>query len=184
MRQQPSQAGGFTLIELLVVLVILGSLIGIAVLSTTDNHSRALQGEAERLAALISLLSEEAVLDNREYGLRLDEQSYRVFRYNERQAVWQTVAGQQEHQLPIFSRLQLTLEGQPLNLTTVQAEQQNNPDLAPEHTKDRQMPQLLILSNGELSPFTLRIEERAANGSVFTLASNGFDLPLAERAPR
>ena len=94
------------------------------------------------------------------------------------------VAGQQEHPLPIFSRLQLTLEGQPLNLTTVQAEQQNNPDLAPEHTKDRQMPQLLILSSGELSPFTLRIEERAANGSVFILASNGIDLPLAERVPR
>jgi general secretion pathway protein H len=158
-----------------VVLVILGCLIGLALPSTTNNHARAVQGEAERLAALIGVLSEEAILDNREYGLQLSEQNYRVLRYNERQALWQTVA---DHPLPAFSRLHFSLEGQPLKLA---AKQQSASHQAPAASL---MPQLLILSNGELSAFNLRIEERAANGAVFTLASNGFDLPQAEWAAR
>jgi general secretion pathway protein H len=178
MRQRPKQIKAFTLIELLVVLVILGCLIGLALPSTTNNHARAVQGEAERLAALIGVLSEEAILDNREYGLQLSEQNYRVLRYNERQALWQTVA---DHPLPAFSRLHFSLEGQSLKLA---AEQQNASHQAPADAAVSLMPQLLILSNGELSAFNLRIEERAADGAVFTLASNGFDLPQAEWATR
>ena len=65
MRQRPNQAKGFTLIELLVVLVILGSLIGIVVLSVgIAGPSRELHNEAERLAGLIGVLAEEAVLEN------------------------------------------------------------------------------------------------------------------------
>ena len=65
--------GGFTLIELLVVLVIIGCLVGLAVLSSgVAGPSRELNNEAERLAGLIGVLVDEAVLDNREYGLRLE----------------------------------------------------------------------------------------------------------------
>jgi prepilin-type N-terminal cleavage/methylation domain-containing protein len=72
-RQPPKHARAFTLIELLVVLVILCSLIGIAVLSVgIAGPGRELHNEAERLGGLIGVLAEEAVLDNREYGLLLD----------------------------------------------------------------------------------------------------------------
>lgn len=181
-----TSAAGFTLIELLVVIVIIGSLVSLAMLSVGGNQGRLLQDEAERLAALIGVLSEEATLDNREYGLLLDDQGYRVLRYDERQAVWQAAPGQREHRLPEFARLELKLEGQPLKLAAPVLAKQDNPGLSEgdeaERTPVTAAPQLLILSSGELSPFSLRIEERAANGAAFRLASDGFALPLAERA--
>lgn len=183
--RRPS-AAGFTLIELLVVIVILGSLVSLAMLSVGGNQGRVLQDEAERLAALIGVLSEEATLDNREYGLLLDDQGYRVLRYDERQAVWQAAPGQREHRLPEFARLELKLEGQPLKLAAPVLAKQDNPGLSQDREAERApataAPQLLILSSGELSPFSLRIEERAAHGAAFSLASDGFALPLAERA--
>ena len=80
---------GFTLIELMVVMVIISVLIGLAVLSTGfASTSRELDSEAERLAGLIGVLTDEAVLDNREYGLRLERDAYQVLRYDEAKARW------------------------------------------------------------------------------------------------
>lgn len=91
-RRKPSRAElaptfkaqrGFTLIELLVVLVILGSLIGLAVFSTgIAGPARELRSETERLGGLIGVLVDEAVLDNREYGLSFTREGYRVLRYD------------------------------------------------------------------------------------------------------
>ena len=44
------------------------------------------------------------------------------------------------------------------------------------------MPQVLILSSGELTPFSLRLEERRADGNAYALASDGYQLPSAEQA--
>ena len=89
MCQQPNRLGGFTLIELLVVLVILGSLIGLAVLSVgIAGPGRELHNEAERLAGLIGVLAEEAVLDNQEYGLLLARESYHALRYDPIKQTW------------------------------------------------------------------------------------------------
>ena len=102
---------GFTLIELLVVLVIIGCLVGLAVLSTgVAGPSRELNNEAERLAGLIGVLVDEAVLDNREYGLRLDADGYRVLRFDEAKARWQEV-GEESHKLPAWAEEALAAEG-------------------------------------------------------------------------
>ena len=72
MRQR---ARAFTLIELLVVIVLLGILVSVAVLSVGGSStSRELRDEARRLAALIGVMSDEAVLDSREYGLLINSE--------------------------------------------------------------------------------------------------------------
>ena len=86
MRQR---ARAFTLIELLVVIVLLGILVSVAVLSVGGSStSRELRDEARRLAALIGVLSDEAVLDSREYGLLVNSEGYRVLRYDEAATRW------------------------------------------------------------------------------------------------
>ncbi|HAG20441.1 MAG TPA: type II secretion system protein GspH, partial [Pseudomonas sp.] len=86
MRQR---ARAFTLIELLVVIVLLGILVSVAVLSVGGSStSRELRDEARRLAALIGVMSDEAVLDSREYGLLINSEGYRVLRYDETAMRW------------------------------------------------------------------------------------------------
>ncbi|MGE8360015.1 type II secretion system minor pseudopilin GspH [Pseudomonas sp.] len=172
-RRGRSLAGrGFTLIELLVVLVILGVLIGLAVLSTgIAGPQRELRNEAERLAGLIGVLAEEAVLDNREYGLSLAADSYQVLAYDPQRRQWQALAGK-PHRLPDWAELSVELEGEPLTL--------------PAPTGDKAAgglaPHLVILSSGEMSPFLLRIGERRQGGMRLRLSSDGFRLPTVEQA--
>jgi general secretion pathway protein H len=162
---------GFTLIELLVVLVILGSLIGIAVLSVgIAGPGRELHNEAERLAGLIAVLAEEAVLDNQEYGLLLSREAYQVLRYDAAKQGWQALSSK-PHQLPAWAELSVELEGAALELPAVKGE---------EAAKVAQVPQLLLLSSGEISPFLLRLGERRAGGLRLQLASDGFRLPVVE----
>lgn len=171
MRQRPNQARGFTLIELLVVLVILGSLIGIAVLSVgIAGPGRELHNEAERLAGLIGVLAEEAVLDNQEYGLLLSREAYQVLRYDSVKQSWQALSAK-PHQLPGWAELSVELEGAALELPAAEGEKP---------AKGALVPQLLLLSSGEISPFRLRLAERRAEGLRLQLASDGFRLPVVE----
>lgn len=171
MCQQPNRLGGFTLIELLVVLVILGSLIGLAVLSVgIAGPGRELHNEAERLAGLIGVLAEEAVLDNQEYGLLLARESYQVLRYDPIKQTWQAL-GSKAHALPAWAELSVELEGAALALQTSAGD-------AP--AKVGLLPQLLLLSSGEVSPFRLRLAERRSNGLRLQLVSDGFRLPVVE----
>jgi general secretion pathway protein H len=163
------RARGFTLIELLVVLVILGSLIGLAVLGTgLAGPSRELRGEAERLAGLIGVLADEAVLDNREYGLSFTREGYRVLRYDSRRGEWQAL-DRQAHRLPDWAELTLEVEGEG------EGEALRLPGAA-----SALAPQLLILSSGELTPFRLRLAERRRDGMQLQLSSDGFGLPRIE----
>src|SRR6218665_1332792 len=108
----------------MVVLVILGTLIGLAVLSTgIAGPSRELRNEAERLSGLIGVLADEAVLDNREYGLWFDAASYQVLRYDTTKNQWQNL-DKAPHVLPTWAQLSLDLEGSALKLPTAADEEE------------------------------------------------------------
>lgn len=163
-------ARGFTLIELLVVIVILGSLIGLAVLSTgIAGPARELRNEAERLAGLIGVLADEALLDNREYGLRFSAEGYQVLQYQPGTARWQAL-DDEPYRLPVWAELSIELEGEALQL----------PQPVAERRRAATIPQLLILSSGELSPFRLHLRERRKDGVQLQLSSDGFRLPRVE----
>lgn len=176
---------GFTLVELLVVIVILGSLVGLAVLSTSSSSSaREVREEAQRIAALIGVVSEEAVLDSREYGLLVDDQGYRVLGFDETSGRWQDAG--RGHTLPDWMALQLQLDGTPLRLQGA-PRRNDRAGLADDEERTRRetpalQPQLLILSSGELSPFSLQLSERRPRGSTWQLSSDGFSLPQAQQA--
>ncbi|MEK1907890.1 MAG: type II secretion system minor pseudopilin GspH [Pseudomonas sp.] len=162
---------GFTLIELLVVLVLLGVLVGVAVLGSgiAASPARKLNDEGERLSSLLRVLLDEAVLDNREYGLLIDRQSYQVLRYEPQRAEWQALA-EQGHALPDWVELKLELDEQAVGL----------PQAAQKKDSKALVPQVLILSSGELTPFRLRLSGRERGAPVLLLASDGFNEPTLQ----
>jgi len=180
------RARAFTLIELLVVIVLLGIPVSVAVLSVgSSSTSRELRDEARRLAALIGVLSDEAVLDSREYGLLVNSEGYRVLRYDEAATRWLEVERRKVHKVPDWMRLDLELDGTPLELVAPTQREDDRAGLSSEGERTerrapRLEPQLLILSSGELSPFSLRLSERKPRGGGWLVTSDGFRLPEAK----
>ncbi len=173
-----TRARGFTLIELLVVLVLIGSLAGLAMLAGgIASPARELNIEAERLAGLIGVLADEAVLDNREYGLRIESEAYQALGYDERSGRWSPLNDKPPHRLPDWAQLDLELEGQALKLAPPTTGDKRSPGKS---ATANQAPQVLLLSNGEISPFRLELSERRAGGVRLQLSSDGFRLPTVE----
>jgi general secretion pathway protein H len=134
---------GFTLVELMVVLLIIGVIITFAGISMRgDPWAGPLREETRRLAALLDLAAEDALLESRELAVRFEIDGYRFLRL--RQGQWVDLADPgalRPRQLPEGMELELRL-------------QEGGPALDPEEDG----PQVYILSSGEMTPFTLRLK--------------------------
>ena len=125
----------------------------------------------EKLAAQMTLISDQAVLEGREYGLAIGPHSYQWFSYDSARQSWQSQVLPAPEQLAEGLQLSLKLEGQALSLSG-----------AVDEPSEQSAPQILLLSNGELSPFSLQL--RGDRGAQLQLSSDGFNLPsLSEPAP-
>jgi general secretion pathway protein H len=78
------RAGGFTLIELLVVLVIIGLTLGLTVMNAAPTQAQAMQKEAQRIALLLQLARDEAIVRNRPIAFEAGPDSYRFLVRNDR----------------------------------------------------------------------------------------------------
>ena len=67
---------GFTLLELLVVLVIIGIMLGAVSFSTMQSSRQRLLTDAQRVAVLLQLAREEAIVRNRPTAFEADQNSY------------------------------------------------------------------------------------------------------------
>lgn len=68
---------GFTLLELLVVLVIAGMLLGLVAFNAMPSERQAMQNEAQRIALLMQLARDEAIVRNRPIAFEADTERYR-----------------------------------------------------------------------------------------------------------
>lgn len=84
-------ARGFTLVELMVVLVIIGITLGLVSLNAIPSPQQHLQNEAQRLALLLQLARDEAIVRNRLVAFEADGEHYRFLVRNETR--WDPVAG-------------------------------------------------------------------------------------------
>ncbi|HSH14094.1 MAG TPA: type II secretion system minor pseudopilin GspH [Desulfurivibrionaceae bacterium] len=139
-----NKRAGFTLLEVLVVLVIISVIISFAVLAI-DTGPEELRREGNRIASLLELASEEAVMNGREYRVVLRQHSYSFDLLQE--GKWQGVEDElfRPRQLPSDLSLQLFMENQEVPL---------NDEEDPETAKTAA---LLILSSGEMPPFELTV---------------------------
>jgi general secretion pathway protein H len=147
---------GFTLIEVMVVLVLISIIVSFAVLSV-DTGPEELRREGSRLASLLELASEEAVMNGREYRLILTRRGYSFEQL--REGEWLAVEDEilRPRELPAFMTLSFILENEPLPLPESTGDDQKKP------------PVILLLSSGELPPFELTVT--TDNGSVMLIST-------------
>jgi general secretion pathway protein H len=155
---------GFTLVEILVVVVIMAIVISLAVLSIgTTGRDAQLDEESRRIEGLVGLLHERALLEGRDFGLRIEPAAYEFVVYDSRRDRWMTF--DQEHEfrhreLPKGVSFQLQLDSQTVVIKPI--DRSLSSDAAPP------APQLAIAASGEGTPFhlTLLRDGTSAKASV------------------
>jgi len=133
---------GFTLIEIMVVMVLIGVILTFATLSIGDGGlERKLEQEAQRLASLLTLASQESIMQSKEMGVFFDRQGYYFYVLGEQQ--WHALTDPDDifrpRILPPEIQTEIRLEGEPIRLN--------------EATTNA--PQVLLLSSGEVTPFDI-----------------------------
>jgi len=201
---QPTwQQHGFTLIELLVVVVIVAILFTYTTLAIRGNSPEELiQEEARRLARLVQLASEEAILRGEEYGIEVFIDGYRFLRQSNGQ--WFAFEGDKilrERELPADMEIELQTEETDIEISdlnsssvakfmaetsdleaaladTTLGDDSDNEENA---TQSKVEPQIYLLSNGEITPeFEIRFYILGVETSY--LVKGKFDGELSTEA--
>lgn len=160
MKNRNPLARGFTLLEVLMVVLVVGILSAVVLISlNTGGPERRLDDEAERLASLLSLASSEAVMQNREYGLRLEDDGYRFLCLDDGKQQWLECSGDslfKRHILPEGLEVRVLNESRvTLPITTVHSE---TPDEGMSiGAVEKLSPDILLMSSGEASPAEVEI---------------------------
>lgn len=162
----PNKITGFTLIEVMVVLVLIGLMASVVQFTVGGNEpDKLLKKESERFAAVFNAAAEYSLLNNLELGLVVEDNTYQFLGFDGKQ--WQAVSDNkilESYTLPEEIIITLSLDDLPLDepaLVDVLKENEES-ELAfsgSELNKEKKLiPQVYILSGGDLTPFSLRFE--------------------------
>lgn len=148
---------GFTLIEIMVVVVIVAVLISAVALSFPPVGDKLLKENADRFSALITLAQDEAILQSNELAVEITPTGYSFYQ-NENNS-WQAFADKpfSKRQLPSEINTKMYLDGISINLKD----------------RDKDKPQVVILSSGEITPFTYTLQFKDQSEITLKVDANG-----------
>ena len=146
--------------------MIIGIITSMATISVSvlgGDHE--MQQEAERLQAILTQVREDAMLQGRDIGLRVDQHSYDFLDYDARVELWGEVEGDpllRARELPEGLNVTLRLEDREVKLKPRAAATEKEPIL----------PQVVVQASGDLEPFDILLrrdgteESRRISGTV------------------
>jgi general secretion pathway protein H len=152
---------GFTLVEILVVLVIMAVVISVTVLSVSSTgRDSQLDEESRRIEGLVGLLHERALLEGRDFGLRIEPAAYEFVVYDTRRDRWMMLDQEREFRhrdLPKGITFQLQLDSQTVVIKAVDRNLSGG---------DPPNPQVAIAASGEGTPFRLTLQRDATQAKA------------------
>jgi general secretion pathway protein H len=162
--RKPALPRGFTLIELLVVIVIVGLVTSVVLISVNVlGRDTEVRDEMRRLEALMGMVREQAEMQNRDFGLRLESDAaksgYQFLRYDVRRNEWLAVDDSllRYRELPPGVRARLYMEAREVQLRR------------PADPKAPWPPQVMVLSSGDLTSFELHLEREGTDNEATML---------------
>jgi general secretion pathway protein H len=85
----PARSSGFTLLELLVVMVIVGVTLGMVSFNAMPSERQALHNDAQRIALLLQLARDEAIVRNHPIAFEAEADRYRFLLHEDN--IWQAI---------------------------------------------------------------------------------------------
>ncbi len=177
----PQRAHGFTLIELLVVLVIISIIVTVGVISLgalgRDPPAKLAAGQ---LADLAGLAAEQAVMQGEEYGILIEPHAYEFYIYDGR--TWAKAKDDslfRHRDLGDDVTLTLDMDGAPVTLApppaTVSSLSAASTSSVADGSDDAPKPQVLLLSSGELQPFSIIVSGADKDSGSYTVKGTLVD---------
>jgi len=177
----------FTLLEVMVVLAIIGGLMAMVTLTSSDRQAQDETEEfARKLLAVFSTCRQESVFQNIDLGMAMDDQSMLLLSYQDinsqeftanktREELdllaknpWQPYSGpiNSEIEAPEYIYMALEAEGEEIDFSELLDDE------------DGPKPALLFLSSDEYTPFKITLLHEQDDRFRITLEGDGFNEPL------
>lgn len=156
------------------VVAIIGLLVQAVALSWRSiGTDQEIEQETSRLRSVIDLLNEEALMQSRDYGIMFTETGYRFYVFDYARLQWvepQTDRLLQPHSLRPLLSMALLLDGRDVPLEpSFETQDVENPE-----------PQVMVLSSGEVTPFTVEMSRAGVPGRFELTAQLNGDVEVRQ----
>lgn len=165
-----SRQSGFTMIEILVVLVLVGLLASLAIVNLGGGREqREMTSKIRELYVLMQTASEQAILNNEELGLVIDEEGYRFVVFDELEREWASESARlfQGRGFPEWMIVTLFTEGDIPRLASGEDDEEDE--------ENQLRPDIVFYSSGETTPFELEFLATMSPDQIYRLESDGLN---------
>lgn len=182
---------GFTLIEVMLVIVVVGIMVSLVQFSGSGSRPEdSLEHASARFAGVFNLAADYAMLNNVELGVLLTDNSYQFLGFDGVQ--WSALPDQElltTYDLPDGITMVLQLEDLPIEeplLFTSETLLGEPEDRYSEPAEKKLIPQIYILSGGDISPFrvTFQLTDSLTSAQAVVYRVTGiYSTPLTIEGP-
>mgnify|MGYP001813103915 FL=1 len=152
---------GFTLIEIMVVVIIVATVVSIALLSVgVVGEDNELDKERRRLATLIEMAQDDAMMQGREFGIEIMRTSYRFVEFDPLTRQWAEVPYDELYRLrflPEGVEFALYIDDKLIPLEEDPQVLEDESDSMLSSSTKPYLPHLFVFASGESSVYEIRL---------------------------